>query len=393
MVTLTTIYGTSTAMPGTTTSVKVSPAQVHHLVLSDSAGTVKALLLSIPGQKITVDPKACVEASLFLTVGVGIADPVTAQSRLQFIRTRQSYAALVQYATTQLQSMSFQLLAKDDEYVSLGLSCIEDLAAPGSKSQGIFQGQGVDYFSLSIEQSNPSSSHVTVKNAAWRKLEVNRLDFDASGTLLNSSSFLIGGATGVSYGDLREGLIGTPYIQLDPNKSDFTNIARSEYWIRGPGKTASIPPPSQFPADSIDALGSSIVEYLLLPAVSSVLDVLNLPEDPTKLAKEAADVWQLFSTAFDFKNLTQAEDAKAAAAAMLNLFIDMLTNEQFLKWLASEFGIKEAAMKAFTEFLLVIDLGWTAFNVGLIAYLWYGYTRLEFIPITSTGTGVVVIGP
>ncbi len=271
---------------GTTFETSVSNVGTQLLFVSDQAGETRGLALSLPEAQVTarqalvVDAESTALGLLFLSPGIAAPDPDLAADRIAELKTYPAFVDLVAYLRENLPVDSLEdLLAEGTDPLT---ELVNDVAmewvanhppvsAAEAAARDLREGQFVEPFGetggvtgacLEKEDTWPTVQ-TRLSNSGWRFVDVRRRDVGGG---WHDVAVFWQGASGLSFGSVYTGTITTPSTLDD--EIDFEGLARSEYFIRGPGFARSdTVVPLDIPGDPLAPWMGTCLIYVIMPAI------------------------------------------------------------------------------------------------------------------------------
>lgn len=390
-------------------STTVSGQGGQLLGVTDAAGALRALAISIPdgqgnrtrAQALSIAASSTAAAMVFITPGIIVLSPSEVRTRLEQIRTLNSFPALVTLLRQRLKTTNIGVLRNDATFNNRLAACVNEWRTRHSSAAAITRASEQEGFSCRFGAGADQAREVVLTNAAWRLVRVDRQDLDSQ----NRQLFLqqpvqdhMKGAVGLSVGSLFTGRLGTPFSQ-----SQFIDLTRQptaklKYWVRGPGMAGgSEQLPTTITQDENNAWLHTIGFYIALPFVCLILGVSRTL---TELGQALGDALTTMSqtTAFAgaaansgiFIRRAKSGDLTVFISALLDLTIAMLAIGGTI---ALSFGLTGAAALAagvVATVLGVVSVAFSASNLIVAAALLSTYRHTSSCEL-DVSSGQVII--
>jgi hypothetical protein len=287
-------------------TITVSAVKAQLVAVMDSNDQARGVATSLPteggrlGEPIRIDAESTALTMVFATPGILSTLPDEARNRIREIRALSSFPGLVAKVRERLRSMPIPQLAQEPEVESAMEECIEEWYS--TYGRGRIEAQGhinpgppsAKFEARVLNESNEREVAIELLNGAWRFVRVQRRDLRGGVELRVSQLGNMGGARPGSWASLFSLSLGDPTKRNDHvDFSATTGADTVEYWISGPGLNlrANVNPPPSIDVRWHDALGTTVIYYLLFPLLDFIAGIPSLIPSPARLMEIAGSVW------------------------------------------------------------------------------------------------------
>lgn len=319
-------------------STIVSSKGTQLLFIYDNKQQLRGFTLSIITNNKPVvmqsDAKSTAISMLMMTPGILTTVPTETESVLNNFKNLKNLPKLIDFLKSNLPSKSLSVILGEAQVRNLLDSCIleykqsfKSIVQKKKQVELLFERK----FMFEIDQKVVNSKwSVDFANYGWRYINIYRRDLGSQNEL-NVEPVLksMGGAIPLSWGSLFfVHTVNNPTKDKDNNYNLATDVLKSEYWIIGPGFNNANKeiPPSSMNTEYYDALGQSIVHYMLFPVIDLITGGATLVSSGSNLALQVTKtVWNGVKTSVSLSNVYQKDlDLISLTRELTNVTIAML---------------------------------------------------------------------
>jgi formylglycine-generating enzyme required for sulfatase activity len=383
-------------------NITVSAEGVQLLMVQDESSEMRALALSVPGQRsgefedLVLDVESTLLSLLMMTPGILTVDPEGARQRRSELEALPEYQSALVLLEEQLPSHSLPELLEMSPVNDALETCVMAWAsrhAGGANPRGLLH-RDSGFSAFIQDYTDPSNTEVRLVNQAWRFLNVYRRDLSVQGQELGvvevaDGVYSMGGATTASWGSLFMETAGSPSVEIDEvDFSEVSDISRSEYWATGLGwgpEGSTLPGSAD--GDCDDAKILTLTWYLAFPLIDLILGAGHLLE----LGKEGLSIaWSVIGGLIDTSGLNEANSPEEIAAACINVLASIVT----ILATAGVLGISAPAWVIVAAVLAGAGMGVAAANVVLAVDSWLEVPQVTMEAVANPlSNEIVVIAP
>ena len=406
------------------TTASAKGVMVHFVKTAD--GSLAGMALSVPGQTMAVNAESCLQASLFLTPGITVTDPASASRVLTQLRGQPSYATALAYLQANLPLATYQAVLEDATFPDLLLQCVLEYQPLDSPSRDVQVNpptahyRTADRFNIDLSRGDLRTTTVTIVNAGWRFVRIDRLERDAAKSVLALTTpaginipgtglglNFLGGAEAFSLGSVLTHTAGDPTETQDPHLLNLSSVPGTEYWVQGPGwmKGETLPDDKKadgslyVPDDKAFVLLLSLFRYVFVPIADALLGDSFKPKSDIGLwintlyetVEAIEDALLVVETVVNPSSGVVAKDVEFIAKEIFGVvrrILVKLFEDKILKEIVAE-DIEDQLIDALSKVFLASRFIYVAANAGAVVKAWIDYRPSFRMLITSSGTGEV----
>jgi len=350
-------------------STTVSEKGTQLLFLVDTDQKLKGLTLTrFSGNQPTimsVDETSTALSLLFLVPGITTVDPSETASTIIKLTSLPSFTLFTNELKSRLSSKTLDLILAETAVDTLYQNCVMEyysLISSGAMKLPNDVLERKNWFDVN-KKIEGSSTIIELKNYAFRKVNVHRRYLNNNDLEISKATIFepMDGGIPASWGSIFTGKLGQPTIEYDRNYNPTASVARTEYWVIGPGfKPSFDTPPSSI--STSQPWGETVFWYLAFPIldiVSGVSSLLNVGKEDFRIFYNGV------KAGINTAKLANAQDTRTAAKAAIDIAVPAAKALLASGILVSKGLISSAFAAAAAKILAVTTLAFGVAN-GLV---------------------------
>lgn len=376
------------------------------LAVLDQNGKLRALgVAGASSRPIELGAQSTVESLIFGNPGIYAPDPAQAEAVLNSIRALPAFSDALARAKAILPTGNVADLVADAAFETAMSASVQQYIANHTGQRGLEVGPEQNGFSVILPGTTaPQSVSATLKNRASRFIRVLKREYDAGGVVLRTS-VVASGSPGELAGSMPNQFYGyfwaDAYSTTVDQPEDYTTVAKTEYWVEGPGDPAQ-KLPTGMASNLGEAWGLSLVLYAAVPMIMYVLGWDRMwSAMTTDSAKNAYEVWNAISSVPGVsQNISAVASATDKTDAYYKMSRAIIPIVQAI--LEEPTAYQAAGLSASQANLALRWIGYivsATFNGTINSYpytwlLWWWWLQspaVAMVAVTSTGDGEVII--